>query len=213
MSLNLISRVFIDQEIRIIVKDGDVNRPLFVAVDVAATLGYKDGKDAIIKFCKGLPQYAPVHTKGGVQKLRVINEPDLYRMIFGSSLQSALKFQNWVFEEVLPSIRQTGEYVDTELKARIAALKEENEVLAGQNAQMHATLSSMGVTYQRLYKIEHAILRHITRAPGKHSSAALEALVHKDVDCTEREYCHAISDLYNRYKIKQNRAGAWELAR
>ncbi|WP_265185102.1 BRO family protein, partial [Campylobacter fetus] len=37
-------------------------------------------------------------------------EPDLYRLIFGSKLKSAIKFQNWVFEKVLPKIRQQGYY-------------------------------------------------------------------------------------------------------
>ena len=184
MSLNLISRIFVNQEIRIAVKDDDVNRPLFVAVDVAAALGYKDAKDAIGKFCKGTPQHALIKTSGGAQNLRVINEPDLYRMIFGSSLQSALRFQDWVFSEVLPSIRKTGEYVNADLKARIALLRSNNEDLESENRDMQATLCNVGVTYQQLYTVEHAILRRITNDPGKHSSAALEYLVHRDVKCT-----------------------------
>ena len=52
----------------------------------------------------------PLSTDGGMQKVRVIYEPDLYRLIFGSKLKSAIKFQNWVFEEVLPKIRQQGYY-------------------------------------------------------------------------------------------------------
>ena len=43
--------------------------------------------------------------------------------------------------------------------------------------------------------------------------AALESLVRRDVECTDADYWHAMSDLYNRYKIRQNRAGFWELAR
>jgi prophage antirepressor-like protein len=39
-----------------------------------------------------------------------ISEPNLYRCIFQSRKPSAEKFQNWVFEEVLPAIRKTGEY-------------------------------------------------------------------------------------------------------
>ena len=213
MSLKLISRVFVDKEIRLAVKHGDVNRPLFVAIDVCAALGYKDAKDAIKKHCKGLPQYEQVNTNGGVQRLRVINEPDLYRMTFGSSMHNALKFQDWVFEEVLPSIRQTGEYVNADLKAKIAALRSNNEDLEAENRDMQATLRNMGVTYQQLYTVEHAILRHITNAPGQHSGAALESLVRQDVDCTNSDYWHAMSDLYNSYKIRQNRAGFWELAR
>lgn len=49
-------------------------------------------------------------TNGGTQKLKFINEPNLYRIIFRSNKPEAINFQNWVFAEVLPSIRKTGSY-------------------------------------------------------------------------------------------------------
>lgn len=52
--------------------------------------------------------YTP--TNGGVQQLTFINEPNLYRVIFRSNKKEAVKFQNWVFDEVLPTIRKTGSY-------------------------------------------------------------------------------------------------------
>lgn len=213
MSLKLISRVFVDKEIRLAVKDGDVNRPLFVAIDVCAALGYKDAKDAIKKHCKGLPQYEMVNTRGGAQRLRVINEPDLYRMIFGSSLHSALKFQDWVFEQVLPSIRKTGEYVDADLKARIAHLKSQNEALQIENEAIHDTLQSFGTSYEALHAVENSIIRNITKAPGEHKTVQLQKIVMAEVTCTEQDFWHAVTDLYNRYKIKQNEKSAWVLAR
>lgn len=45
--------------------------------------------------------------------MRVIYEPDVYRLIFGPKLESAVKFQDWVFNEVLPSIRKNGSYSTT----------------------------------------------------------------------------------------------------
>lgn len=188
-------------------------RAMFSAYDVAALLGYKDHKDAVDTHCRMGSVYQEVETKRGAQSLRMIYEPDLYRLIIGSKKPEAMQFEQWVFEEVLPSIRQTGEYVNADLKAKIAALRSNNEDLEAENRDMQATLCHMGVTYQQLYTIEHAILRHITNAPGQHSSAALEYLVHRDVKCTNSDYWHAMSDLYNRYKIRQNRAGFWELAR
>lgn len=44
------------------------------------------------------------------RKTSFINEPNLYRIIFRSEKPVAKEFQNWVFEEVLPQIRQTGQY-------------------------------------------------------------------------------------------------------
>ncbi|KOR33105.1 hypothetical protein TI05_03130 [Achromatium sp. WMS3] len=37
-------------------------------------------------------------------------KPDLYALVFGSRLPGAEKFQDWVFEDVLPTLRKTGQY-------------------------------------------------------------------------------------------------------
>lgn len=58
---------------------------------------------------KGVADYH-TPTNGGIQKLKFINEPNLYRIIFRSNKPEAIHFQNWVFAEVLPSIRKTGSY-------------------------------------------------------------------------------------------------------
>lgn len=42
-----------------------------------------------------------------------VTEPDLYRCIFQSRKPTARKFQDWVFNEVLPSLRKTGGYIVT----------------------------------------------------------------------------------------------------
>ena len=52
--------------------------------------------------------YTP--TNGGTQELIFITEPDVYRLVFGSKLETAERFQDWVFSEVLPQIRRTGVY-------------------------------------------------------------------------------------------------------
>ena len=49
-------------------------------------------------------------TKGGKQQLVYVNEPNLYRVIFRSNKTEARQFQDWVFNDVLPSIRKKGNY-------------------------------------------------------------------------------------------------------
>ena len=93
--------------VRIITReDGE---PLFCLRDVAACLGYKDTSDAIKTRCdEGSVIYLPLETAGGTQQVKFGPESEVYRLIFGSKLDSAKKFQDWVFKEVLPSIRKTG---------------------------------------------------------------------------------------------------------
>lgn len=93
-------------EIRTVSIDGN---PYWVANDVAKILGYQRTSDAV-KHCKGAAKHRTLQTPGGKQELRVIGESDLYRLIANSKLPSAEKFEAWIFEEVLPTIRKTGGY-------------------------------------------------------------------------------------------------------
>lgn len=99
---------FQNHQVRVVLDEN--NKPMFVAKDVADILGYARTRDAISQHCTGCVKHRPLETNGGVQNMRVIYEPDVYRLIFGSKLPSAKQFQNWVFEEVLPSIRSQGSY-------------------------------------------------------------------------------------------------------
>ncbi len=65
-------------------------------------------------------------TDGGKQELLFINEPNLYRVIFRSNKQEAKNFQDWVFNDVLPSIRKHGTYTNEKAYSN---LKRENELL------------------------------------------------------------------------------------
>ena len=86
------------------------NTILFCGKDVATILGYKDTTNALKLHCKGVVKHHPLETPGGIQQVRFITEPDLYRLITRSKLPEAEKFERWVFEEVLPSIRKHGMY-------------------------------------------------------------------------------------------------------
>ncbi|XCD40263.1 Bro-N domain-containing protein (plasmid) [Candidatus Liberibacter asiaticus] len=82
----------------------------FVAKDVAVALGYERPNNAINAHCKGALKRGTLKTEGGTQKVRIIAEPDVYRLLVKSTLPSAQKFERWVFEEVLPTLRKTGSY-------------------------------------------------------------------------------------------------------
>lgn len=57
-----------------------------------------------------------------------ITEPDLYRVIFQSRKSSARKFQDWVFEEVLPTLRKEGSYSMTQSKQPLASYQIEDPI-------------------------------------------------------------------------------------
>jgi len=119
--MNIIPFQSPDFSIRAVEIDGE---PWFVGKDVDEALGYINPADAISKHCKGVAKRYPLGTVGGTQKVRFINEPDLFRLAVNSKLPSAEKFERWVFEEVLPAIRKTGQY---QAKPEISPIKQTSE--------------------------------------------------------------------------------------
>lgn len=104
---NLIEFTFEGNDVRVVDVNGE---PHFVGKDVALALGYSDTSQAIRNHCKGsVEMTAP--SGGGNQKMRVIPERDVYRLIMRSKLESAERFEEWVVGEVLPSIRKHGGYI------------------------------------------------------------------------------------------------------
>lgn len=121
----------------------------FIANDVAKALGYKRPADAVTSHCKGSVKHRYL-TEGGQQEVKIIPEGDIYRLVIKSQLPSAEKFESWVFDEVIPSIRKTGGYIsgqenmsDDELmaKALLVAQKQieqRNEIIENQQKQIEA---------------------------------------------------------------------------
>jgi len=110
--MNIVLFNFKTNDIRVIIdKNG---APLFIAKDIAVTLGYKDAPGAVAKHCKKTKPLKDVGSPFQLpkldQQLKLIPESDVYRLILRSKLDSAEEFQDWVFEDVLPSIRKTGSY-------------------------------------------------------------------------------------------------------
>ena len=86
--------------------------PYLPTIKVGVVTGKKsDGSDSI--------QYIDMY---------FITEPDLYRVIFQSRKSSARKFQDWVFEEVLPTLRKEGSYSMTQSKQPLASYQIEDPI-------------------------------------------------------------------------------------
>lgn len=91
---------------------GTPDLPLFVAVDAAGALGYKDKTNAIKQHVdpEDLIKSEIIDKLNRIQTVNCVNESGLYALIFGSKLESAKRFKRWVTSEVLPAIRKTGRY-------------------------------------------------------------------------------------------------------
>ncbi len=118
-------------------------KPYFMASDVAKALGYSRPNDAVSAHCRATVKHS-THISGKMQEVNFIPEGDIYRLVIKSQLPEAERFERWVFDEVLPSIRKHGMYAEDELldnpdllisvaqklkeeRERSKALKAENE--------------------------------------------------------------------------------------
>lgn len=99
-------------EIRTIEEDGKV---LFCGSDVAKALGYKNPTKAIADHCKGTVERRTNDSLGRQQNMKFIPEGDIYRLAAKSELPGADKFESWIFDDVLPSIRKHGAYMTSDI--------------------------------------------------------------------------------------------------
>lgn len=123
---------------------------LFCAKHVATALGYSNTRDAIRKHCRHIDgvanRYPITDSLGRTQQAVFITEGDVYRLIASSKLTSAVEFEHWLFDEVVPQIRRTGGYIpqgetpeETMARAVLIAQKtieEQRKQFADQNAPL-----------------------------------------------------------------------------
>jgi prophage antirepressor-like protein len=97
-------------QVRTVEENGKV---LFCGSDVAKALGYADTPKAIKTHCKsdGWVICPVIDSLGREQQAKFVDEGNVYRLITHSKLPSAEKFESWVFDEVLPTIRKHGAYM------------------------------------------------------------------------------------------------------
>lgn len=89
----------------------DAGKTMFCGKDVATALGYSNPNKAVRDHTRGERIVLPIKTDGGTQQMQFITEGDMYRLIASSKLESAQRFESWVFDEVLPAIRRDGGYM------------------------------------------------------------------------------------------------------
>lgn len=122
---NLMPFQFNTSSIRVVTTDdGEI---LFVASDIAITLGYTNPPKAVRDHCKKAKSLIDIDgTNRSVQqnqelakldpKTKLIPESDVYRLTLRSKLESAEAFQDWLVEDVIPNIRKTGSYTAPQAK-------------------------------------------------------------------------------------------------
>ncbi len=142
---------FNEHGVRIVLDDS--KEPWFCLTDVYKSLDISRTSRLFRELdAKGVAD-CHILTNGGTQKLKFINEPNLYRIIFRSNKPQALSFQDWVFAEVLPTIRKTGSY-----SARQTAYEELNRLCMEEKVSKDkGTFHSHGMHRRKREKHSNAV--------------------------------------------------------
>ena len=98
----------------------------FVAKDICDILGTKTKDLKTVLKGKGIDTI-DILTNGGIQPMLVVNEASLYRQIFKSRKSFAEEFQDWICEEVIPTLRKDGIYVNGE--EDVESVEELNQIV------------------------------------------------------------------------------------
>ena len=172
-------------EIRILEQnDGKV---LFCGKDVALALKYSNTNEAITRHCKedGVVKRDLIDSLGRTQEASFITEGNLYRLITHSRRPDAEKFERWVFDDVLPSIRKHGSYsvqsqfadlspqlqvliqMETRQKQIEARQAEQATALAGLEQKLQNTCEVIALDKTAWRKDSEHLINKIARATGE----------------------------------------------
>lgn len=124
------------------------HEPFFCLKDVAEILEIKDTKAKNFNLkADGVENFPLIDSMGRKQEATFINEPNLYRVIFRSRKAEAVKFQDWIFEEVIPQIRKTGGYQ--------VGQKTTADDRTGLRQAVAALVGRKGIDYSSAYSMIH----------------------------------------------------------
>lgn len=205
MSTDLMPFTYEGQTVRTVVIDGD---PWFVGADVAAALGYSNGRKAIGDHVpeshRGVSR---IVTPSGEQMMTTLDEAGLYRLIMRANTVAAERFQEWVTATVLPTIRRTGSYgtpaiPDITTPAGVLAMAE----------QFAATARQLVASTQRIAELEPRaeVADRLLDADGDLSVAdAAKALTRAGIDVGATRLFKALERLCWIYRGRSD--GRWHV--
>lgn len=130
--------------VRTITENG---RKLYCGHDVALCLKYTRPGEAVRTHCKGtVKRRTP--TKGGMQEMLFIDRGDVVRLIARSDMPEAQRFESWIFDDVVPTVMETGAYTapGSVPQASDKLLRSQAMLMNAQTRQFNAIMKVFGGT-------------------------------------------------------------------
>jgi len=157
----LIPFAYGSQKVRVKWIDGE---PWWVLRDVCAAIGYThvEHAPALIER-EDLQKLHTLSPQGTMQPTLFVNEPGLYQFLSRAQTDGTRPFQRWLFKEVLPSIRKTGQYQPQQIQApadplsQVLMIGQALQTIAQQMQVQASEISSLKEQVSRVNYLEVAL--------------------------------------------------------
>ena len=159
-----------DNEVRTVEQGGEV---WWVLADVCRVLALSEPHRVAHRLDEDEKGRTQITTLGGDQKMTIISESGLYKVILRSDKPEAKKFTRWVTHEVLPSIRKMGGYIHTAAQPQRSItvddyLRAASIIANCRNERMPYVLGFLEQGGLSIPKLQEMNARSLALADGRH---------------------------------------------
>lgn len=188
----------------------------FYGVDVANALLYKRPSKAVADNCKGILNQDTIKNAGGYPEL-LIPEGDVYRLIIKAGQQGnskeikekADKFEKWIFDEILPTIRKTGQYGQKRLPMTIP---EQIQIIAQGYGELHQEVQTIKEEVKSLkddlpiLPIEAEKITNAAKAKGVHVMGGKNSSAYANRSIVNAVYHDIYGQIYRNFGVRSYKA-------
>lgn len=182
----------------------DNGKPWFCATDIATSLGYSNPRDAIVRHCK--PMGVVIHdtpTNSGIQQMKFINEGNIYRLTAKSQLAKAEEFESWIFDDLVPTVINTGNYslqVPRSFSEALILVAQQQMKIEEQQKQLVHKDEVIAHKDTQIVELEKE--SEYTRVVLQSKSTVLVTQIAQDYGMTARKFNALLRDLGIQHKVR-----------
>lgn len=188
--------------VRMFVNNG---KPWFCATDIATSLGYSNPRKAILDHCKSQGvTIRDTPTNSGIQQMKYINEGNIYRLTAKSQLPKAEEFESWIFDDLVPTVINTGSYslhVPKSFSEALMLAAQQQMQIEEQQKQIMQKDAAIANKDAQIVQLEKE--SEYTRVILQNKGTTLVTQIAQDYGMSARKFNALLRDLKIQHKVRE----------
>lgn len=188
--------------VRMFVNNG---KPWFCATDIATSLGYSNPRKAILDHCKSQGvTIRDTPTNSGIQQMKYINEGNIYRLTAKSQLPKAEEFESWIFDDLVPTVINTGSYslhVPKSFSEALMLAAQQQMQIEEQQKQLMQKDAAIANKDAQIVQLEKE--SEYTRVILQNKGTTLVTQIAQDYGMSARKFNALLRDLKIQHKVRE----------